>query len=55
MPADISEISRVIFAWRALLNASVRSPIISSDASLAFFMASMRADCSEAPDSSAIW
>ena len=55
MPAEISEISLVIFACLALLNTKVRSSIISPEASLAFFMAIMRADCSEALDSRSIW
>lgn len=55
MPADISDISLVIFACLALLNAKVKSSIISLEASDAFFIAIIRADCSEAFDSKIIW
>lgn len=48
MPEVISETSRVIAAWRTLLNVRVSPFAISFALSVAFFIATMRAECSDA-------
>ena len=45
----------VIAAWRTLLYSSVRSLMICFALSVAFFMATIRLECSEARASSSIW
>ena len=55
VPEIISETSRVMADWRALLNFNVRLCAISSDLSEADFIATMRALCSDACDSSRAW
>ena len=54
-PVAISIISRVMLAWRTLLYVSVRSSMSSSAFSVAFFIATMRADCSLAVSSRTAW
>lgn len=48
IPDVISETSRVMAAWRTLLKVRVRSPAISLALSVALFIATRRAECSEA-------
>src|ERR1041384_1347782 len=51
----ISSSSLVMLAWRSLLYSRVKSLISCLALSVAFFMATMRALCSEALASSKIW
>ena len=54
-PLTISDSSWVIAAWRALLYTSCSSSIRSPAFSVAFFIANIRAACSQAPFSTTAW
>ena len=51
IPEVISDISLVMAAWRCLLNCRFKSCATSPALSVAFFMATIRAECSDALDS----
>src|SRR3989344_2573455 len=55
MPLVISETSRVMDAWRTLLYVRVSPFAISCALSVALFIATIRAECSEAFDSRSAW
>src|SRR3989344_5419163 len=55
MPEVISDTSRVMAAWRTLLNVRGRLCAISLALSVALFIATMRAECSEALFSRSAW
>src|SRR3989344_5150495 len=55
IPLVISETSRVMAAWRTLLKVRVRPLAMSRALSVALFIATIRAECSEAFDSRSAW